>query len=154
MIYKWTDGSFGLPKDPQPVGEALEAIETKHGGITPKLVVRSAKSKRSVLHNIFEWDDPTAANKWREDQAGYLLRHIAIIVDNGDDEPLPVRAFVSITEDDERYYVGIISAMSDAEKRTQILKTAWRELEALRDRYQVFEELAGIFEAMEKAKTT
>lgn len=71
----------------------LKEIEEVHGNVTPQLVVDSSKNKSSILHNYFDWDNETAANKWRLRQASKLLGHIEVKIIK-DNEPKIVRAFL------------------------------------------------------------
>lgn len=54
--------------------DQLQAIRDEHGTLTPALVVDLARDPEHPLHSRFEWDDSRAAEKWRLEQAGQLLR--------------------------------------------------------------------------------
>jgi hypothetical protein len=82
--------------DINKVVSELKEIEEVRGDITPTLIVESAKNKKSVLHKYFEWDDTTAANKFRISQASTLLRHIEVkVIQNG--EPYFVRVYETLS---------------------------------------------------------
>lgn len=54
--------------------------ELNGGRLTPDAVVQDAASKKSPLHDQFEWDDSAAAVKWRLAQARELIRSVRIEV--------------------------------------------------------------------------
>lgn len=72
----------------------LSVIEETRGKITPQLVIESAKNKKSVLHDYFEWDDSKAAQSWRVRQASSLLNNIKVnVVKDGETKQLNVYSF-------------------------------------------------------------
>lgn len=148
MIYEW---KRSLPIKAQQAGERLETLERRHGMITPKLVVDDARPEKSLLHPIFEWNDAEAAERYREHQAGQMLRNlVAVKVIPTQEEQSEVRAFVSITKDDSPGYVSVTTAMSDNNMRQQLLETALSELQAIKKKYSQLEELAQVFAAIDQ----
>lgn len=149
MIYQWKSGAH-FRGDPQKAGEALEGIREKNGGfLTPQSVVVAATAKRSGLHGHFEWDDAKAAVKHRETQARELIRAVVVVLDEAKPEEI-TRAFVNVAVDDDTPYTSIVTAMSDASMRGQVLAQARREFSAWQSRYEHLEELAEVFAAMDK----
>lgn len=51
----------------------LKALEDSTGRLTPDDVVTAAKSKKSPLHDLFEWDDAAAASIQRIAQAREVI---------------------------------------------------------------------------------
>lgn len=148
-VYQWKPKSQ-VAVEAQAAGERLETIRLRNrGSLTPAMVVKDARSEKSPLHPAFEWDDRRAAEKYRLDQASYIIRSIAVVVRNGDsEEPKVTRAFVSVTdEDDERQYTSVSVALTDPVLRAQVLEQATRELAAFEAKYSELEELAPVFEA-------
>ncbi len=139
-----------LPVKAQVLGEVLEKIREANGGeLSAKLVVESATPKKSPLHRCFEWDNKTAADLYREDQARYIIRSIVIVEDEKEGAIGPIRAFVSVVQDDKQFYTSVLYAMSDVELREQVLKKAWKELRSWRERYNEFKELAKVFSVID-----
>ena len=153
MVYRFKDAAHLNPKlDAQAVGDRIaELRESEGAGFTPETVVRDARSKRSPLHLAFTWDDAAAAEQYRLQEAGYLIRNVVTIVtaEHGDHE---VRAFVPVTVRDveERRYIPLFTAMNDEDYRRQILATALGEMLALRRKYQDLEEFSRIFKAIDQ----
>lgn len=153
MIFKFGAGAH-LPgtMDPQAVGERLTRLRTDLGdGFTPGAVVDDARPTDSPMHAAFTWDDTEAARKRREDEARYLIRHVYVVREDDEDKP-PVRAFVSVTEreSDEDRYIPLVTALSDADYRDQLLSDALRYFISGRQRYAEFTELARIFTAIDR----
>ncbi|MBX6387319.1 MAG: hypothetical protein IRZ07_30805 [Microbispora sp.] len=154
MQYAWKPGFRVGGLDAQVVGERLDAIRERDGGIMAEAVVDDARPVDSPLHPAFEWDDSVAAEKYRLDQARYLIR--AVVIQRPDvEEPRPVRAFVVVKESDgNEVYTSTITALSDEELRRQVLERALRELDAWRRRYDDLAELAEVLAAADRALET
>ncbi len=150
QIYKWKVGSR-LKGDPKEIAEVLERIRTKNDGLTPGMVVKEAEKPSSILHNYFDWNNRIAAEKWRLEQAKYIIRSLVILHEgDGDEDDLMVRAFVSINdEEDGKSYTSIAHAMEDEELRKQILAKAKKELQEWAQRYSDLKEFAAVFAAMD-----
>ena len=152
MIYTWKNASF-LKADAQEVGETLEELRKKNKGkLTPPTIVRAAKPKKSPFHNCFEWDDTEAARQHREEQARYLMRHIAVVYEEKTDtkDEKTVRAYVNVREDGERAYQSVFVAMKDPVLKRQILLRALQEMDQFRKRYEELEEFQEVFIAVDK----
>ena len=148
--YRWKRSAH-IGGDAQAVGEKLENLRLTHGGkLTPETVVKAARSKRSILHDSFEWDDSVAAARHRKDQARYLLRSITVVlVQEKGEKEREVRAFVVVGPEKAKHYTSLIVAMSNKTSREQLVAEAWQELEEWRERFQEYEELGAIFQAMD-----
>lgn len=122
----------------------LEAIEARHGIVTPQAVVEFARDKNTALHNRFEWDDSEAAAKYRLEQARQILRVTVKYV--GDVEKRPITAYCSLSSD--RYsgggYRSTIRVLDDAERRAELLEQAKHEARQWAERYKELSELARI----------
>lgn len=150
MVYHWKSGSR-VKIDARKAGRRMEKLRKKNKDhLTTSVVVDDARAKTSPLHDHFEWSDARAADAYRNEQAGYLIRCLMVTgsLSEGSEETI-TRAFVSVVRDDDRSYTSIVHAMSDDELRRQVVETAWRELGVWRDRYQEYKELADIFNAMD-----
>lgn len=145
VIYGWRPGSR-ISIDAQQAGETIARLQKKKNApLEPVDIVEAARGEDSVLHPHFEWDDHTAAEAYREDQARELVRSLTIDISRSNLAEQPVRAFVSVETGGERGYVTTRTAMSSAELRKQVIESAWRELEAWRKRHAELSELAKIF---------
>lgn len=147
-VFKFKPGSK-LKGDPQRVGEELERIRCSTGGLTARAVVDAARPKRHYLHQYFTWDDALAAEKYREDEARHLLRSV-VVQFTGEEKPsAPVRAFVAIGQDDERY-MPMAVVLSQDDLRAKLLAKATEELSWFRQKYRDLTELAKVFDAIDE----
>lgn len=149
MVYQWKPNAR-IPVEPQVAGKHLEALRSKNGELTPRIVVEDARKKSSPFHPVFDWNDKTAAEQWREEQARYIIRSVVVVSSEEGDEPRTVRAFVSVTDEGDRHYTSIAHAMGDAELREQIVKRASKELQEWRKRYDDLKEFSEVYAAMDK----
>jgi hypothetical protein len=146
MVYDWKINN--MPVAAQAVGEHIEQLEKSHGKITPKIVLDSARDENSLLHPCFEWDDAIAAEKYREDQAGRILRNLVVKIESNV-QPATVRAFVNIKTQSTSAFLSIAKVLQDDALRDQMLEDALRDLKAFRDKYATLSELTGVFAAID-----
>ena len=125
----------------------LRAIHDEHGTLTAALVVDVARHPDHPLHSRFEWDDTVAAEKWRLEQAGQLLRVVKMPADPS--RPADLRAFVAVKGKDSHRaeYVPTEDALADEFTRTLVLRDMEREWKALKRRYQHMQEFAAMVAA-------
>lgn len=162
-VFQFRTGSH-ISGDAQIVGERLEAIRARAGNLTPELVLRDARNIRSVLHEHFEWDDTVAAERYRLDQAGHLIRSVQVeymeaeqaqerqisLVASSEPSARVTRAFVAVVRDGGRGYESTERAMADPELRRQVLERAHGELNAIARKYKEVSELADVFAALDR----
>lgn len=141
-----------LKSDPQAAGEYLEQLESQFGRLTPKIVASAvetanAKGQTTPIHEDFTWDNKAAIAKCHVMEAGYLIRAIEVVVESGGEQVTeePVRAFVSVVQNHKHGYVDVVTVLSNAQLRQQMLGRAYQELTAWRNRYDQLEEVAQIF---------
>ena len=162
MIYKPVKGSSITIEQAQKFGERIGMIiEENDGSIIAAQVVDDAKDRTSPLHDFFEWDDKTAAERYRLKQACYLLRSIEVVVKMKDGQENSVRAFHHVTIDDsfekvaeqkkpDRVVVTVKRAMSEAGLRKQIIEGALRQLRAWQRKYKQYQELATVVKVIDE----
>lgn len=139
-VYRWRSGSR-MCGDPQTAGEVCEALE-REGNLTPGALVDASRDEDAPLHGYFEWDDEEAAERWRESQAGHIIRSVEVVAAGSTD---PVRAFVNIDAGDAgRVYVNVEAALSMPDTRDEVLARALADLKAFERRYRQLEELTGV----------
>ena len=150
MDYKWKHTGLGGVKA-QIAGEAVESIIDQHGGVTPEILLQEATKKRSVLHSCFEWDDTVAAQNYRLDQARYILRQIEVVIEREDKEPLRIRAFHCVEDEEQcRRYITITQARSESEMWDQVVSRAMKEIKQWQDTYRGIKEFEVVFAAIAK----
>lgn len=144
MTYQWKT-PYLMPVDAQTAGAELSRICQKNGTLEPSDVVEESRPETAPLHPCFEWNDIIAAEKYREYQAGGIIRNI-VVVEEKPDKPDRIRAFVHV----QSTYQPIQVVLSDEEKRMEMLQNALRELRAFTEKYKSLKSLEPVFEAIEK----
>jgi hypothetical protein len=113
MIYEWKP-RFNKNADPQKVGEEIDSLGKE---ITPKMVIKKAKSKKTELHKCFEWDLERAAEEYHLRQARdvmcFLIRVEEKPADNGGPTKIEVRAFENIIIKSNHVYVSSETIVKD-----------------------------------------
>ena len=147
MVYKWKD-NYRANVKAEVFGGVCEELE-KSGNLTPAALVNVSREETAPLHKCFEWRDEIAAEKYREAQAGSMLRHLEIVTTAKDDDTPAaiVRAHFPVEGEG---YRNISYIMSDDEKRENLLRTAKGELARFRHKYKMLKELAPVFAAIEE----
>jgi hypothetical protein len=156
--YSWKNSSM-MKGDPQQVGERLEELKVKQRGmLLPEDLVKDARGKSSPLHECFTWDDNEAAKACRLLEARKLLRSltVTVIVSRAPASP-PTRAYVCVNTNDDPQdkrgcYVSTEDGIKDPVWRKKIVLRALDELISWRSKYERFEELAPVFEALKAVK--
>ena len=151
MVYQW---KFNMGVPAETAGAELERVEKKHGMVTPELVLEESRGQKAPLHKCFEWNDSVAAEKYRLNQAGQIIKNLVVVLDDYQQSE-PVRAFVNVMPEAPARtgeFINIVSAMKAEETRATILANALRELQEFKRKYKGLEELAGIFAEIGKLK--
>lgn len=134
------------------VVDALEQVRKKNrkGKLLPREVVESAANPESPLHSYFDWNDSSAAAKYRDWQARQLIASVEIVADNRF-ESSPV--YVSLASDRlTSGYRAVKDVLQDDALRQEMLETALGELKAIQWRYERLKELAGVFREVAKVE--
>lgn len=152
----------GLESRNEELRKELSAIAARRGGLTPKTVLDVAKNPNSTLHKYFTWDNTEAARRYREVQAGELIRRVKVTILANDSKPVTVRAFwpVKQIESDGTInrskpgsYIPISDVLENQEATRQLIANAKAELKAFSCKYRTLEktvELQGVFREIDK----
>ena len=134
MNYKWSSASYkGVSAD--KVGRELEGIE-RESELTNVSVLEYAKNnKNSELNKCFDWNDETAGEKWRLQQASNILSSISIVV-NEQEPKETVKAFINIkTTEEKRVFKNVVSVIENDEEYTQLKERAKRDFISYKEKY-------------------
>jgi hypothetical protein len=117
----------------------LELTKRYSGDLTRKQILADAEHPSSPLHDFFEWDDSVAAQKYRLEQAGYLIQSIVVTIKEHGMED--VRAFYNVTSNTEEngkrsVFVSLETVMSNSAVRRQVIAAAYVELIGWKERYK------------------
>lgn len=140
--YRAREGFPITDEDAAVLGPEFERIAYEEG-LSPENIVRRAKNETSPLHNYFEWDDESAAHKWRKQKARTLVRSVEIEAEREQQ----VRGFYHVDivqkegEEARSEYVTLDTALSTEEYMQQILNKALNQLVSWQKTYRQYNEM-------------
>ena len=146
----------GLFKTPAEVaGAVCQQLTKTKDGLTPKTLVDVSRPENAPLHREFEWNNDTAAEKYREEQAKKIIRNVVIVeVEEKQNEKNNIvrivdkpmdRGFVSTGENNHQY-VSLATALSNNTWRDNLLESAKRDMRSFTVKYGRLQELARIID--------
>lgn len=116
----------------QHVTRILELKQTSvTDDITPKMVVDDARNPESPLHDLFDWDDAVAAERWRITQARVVLRRVSLVIVVQD---LEVRTPMFVRNPDapvhEQSYIEVKSLEHDPARARRVITMEFARMES------------------------
>ena len=134
--------------------QELQTIYDVQGSLTPALVVDTAKDPEHPLHTRFDWDDTTAAEKYRLVQAAYIIRSVRVTVQRSDSSTVTVRPWVAresmelskLTDGPPiaGEYIPIVDVIADDVSRTAWFRSLERDWRSLKRRAGNSKEFASL----------
>ncbi len=150
--YKPKEGSRLTVDQARRYGAHLEFLMLHNEApLQARDVVADAKLDASPLHDYFDWNDSSAAESWREEQARYLLRNIQIEVETVSGEKCDVRFAYAVVGKQTHGYVSFPQVQQSEEYRQQVIEMALAELASWRKKYNTYAELFPVVEAIQHA---
>lgn len=146
MVYKWKNYKYSVPAE--VVGKHFQKLEKKEGALTSQNVLESARSEKSPIHSLFEWDDTKAAEQYRLKQAAQLICNLTVEIET-DDKPIECRAYMDISEAKVGSFINVQSAFQSEESRDVVLRRALNELSAFKAKYKNLLELQDVFDVID-----
>lgn len=140
---------FGKEKTELYANELSKLCKDHNGLLHPKDVVESARSKDSILHDYFCWNNTEAGERYRLYQAQTLIQVTVTVLKH---HTKVIRAFVSLTTDrgkNKGGYRTTVDVLNSIEMRNQLLEDALNELNTFKAKYGHLRELAEIFSAID-----
>lgn len=134
------------------IAETVEQIEREQGVCHPAALVEAARPADSPLHPLFEWDDSEAARRYRVEQARRVIRTLRVtVLDKRASGPAFVHVRRVTPEGVQDGYVTTARALLGPD-RPGVLKDALSQLNGLRRRYEALEELADVWNALDRVE--
>lgn len=146
MVYKWKNYKYSVPAE--IVGKHFQKLEKKEGALTSQNVLESARSEKSPIHSLFEWDDTKAAEQYRLKQAAQLICNLTVEIET-DDKPIECRAYMDVSEAKVGSFINVQSAFQSEESRDVVLRRALNELSAFKTKYKNLLELQDVFDVID-----
>lgn len=142
-IIKWSlDGIFKAN-----AGKCYEEIQQIGDEVKPEQVLDKARDETSELHKCFDWDDSTAAEKYRLYQARNVINHLIVVqqeVEEPVKEPVKFRVMLKNDRKPESGYKQTIVMVKDEDEYKKLLEQAYNELRTFKQKYACLVELADI----------
>lgn len=131
-------GTF-VPKD--KVAEELQRISERDGILKPNMVVDEARAEDSPIHDLFDWNDTSAGEKYRLWQARQLIATVRV---EYKDKEVDAYYNVQIETVPQQGYYSLEQVVSSEEIYQDVLRQAIKELTYWHDKYKELKELAGL----------
>ena len=143
IVAAWRSGCH-IAADAQKVADEIAAIGSS---ATTAQILDKARDESTELHKCFDWNDTTAAEKWRMHQARNVV--CSLVIREQAETPKPeVRVFYK-TDNDSGYKPTVL-IMQDKDEYQKLLARALAELSSFKAKYQTLAELEGVFAAIEQ----
>ena len=165
--YAWKRG-YQYKVSADTVGGVLNRIEKQEGKVTRESFLDYSRDENSETHEMFEWDDTVAAEKYRLATAGKIINQLEVTIVYEESEPRELKAQIKYDDEPQEktvsaflnvspktptapaVYYNAHRAMSEEDTRRQVLRNAMFELRAFERKYHDLEEFAELFEVIKK----
>jgi hypothetical protein len=120
--------------------------------VKPEQVLAKAKNEDSELHKCFDWNDTSAAEKYRLFQAKQVINHLIVIkrdVEEPEKEPVQFRVMLKNEKSYDSGYKQTIVMVRDEDEYKKMLEQAYAELKAFKKKYACLSELSDILAMIE-----
>lgn len=133
------------------LNEWLASLEDERGRLTPEEVIEAARDPESPGHVYFDWDDSTAAHKWRLTQARNILSVRVVIQTSNASFKAPRYVHDPSVGPAQQMYVSTRHARTDDELKRDIIYNEMVRIESLLERvmtlsayFNVQDEVQGV----------
>ncbi len=141
--YSWSR-HFGIPA--QTFGEFYYGLKKR----TPEALVDAAKSPKSPVHKLFEWNDRQAAHEHRLVQARVMVNSLQVEIITPNGKPGRVLAFIRAS--DRGSHVATLEASRD--ELTDVMQEFWRDMLRFRRQYKNLEIASTVIAAINEVDRT
>jgi len=124
----------------------------RQGKLQASKVERFARNPKTALHQAFEWDNTRAGYLFRLQQAEGLIRTRYIILPGPNQEPIRVRAYISLpSERGDGIYRPVQDVLSNGELAQELQESLRRELEGLKRQFAAIAKLSPLYQKVVQA---
>ena len=157
VVIDWKKGST-FKVDPRLAYDEIERVNGLFGGFAPDgQLVEASKNPDAVLHSLFDWNDSSAAQKYRLNTEKRIKRSLVAVYRSTQQvpQPQPVRIYHRarvLAPDDktsQRLWVSTFAMLQDPEGRGQLLENARRDLQIFADKYRQLDELSSVLDPID-----
>ena len=131
----------------------LMRIRDVYGELTPEHVVEESRDENAVLHKCFQWDDARAAELYRLEQAGRIIRNVVIPykTSGGEEHTIRLYGYTKTSESPVRVYRPMEEIYKDDVAKNDLLQQAKDDMDTFMAKYVTLDELANVRKAMQTA---
>jgi len=152
--YKNTEIQYKITKKltPEVINELLGIQKKK--GLTAESIINSAREENNPLHNLFEWNDSIAGEKYRLVQARILVNEVKVIIENKEYyafENVSINSPFNINSQD-REYIPVVEILDNETLKQQIIKSALNHLAYWEKQNSNYSELSPIIITAKKVR--
>ena len=104
----------------QPQLAAIKRLENENGQLQPKQIVEAARSVKSPLHDLFDWNLKRAAEHWWLHRARVILQSVTIQVTT-QEFTYKASAYMVDMSVEGQGYRSVVALRSDAENARESL---------------------------------
>lgn len=134
--------------DVQIIGKFIQE-NFPSGQFTAKDFVELSRDKDAPTHKYFDWDDKSAAEKYRLRQAKTMISCVEIISNEKQ-----IRAFHHVQINSKKSaFVATEICQQSRRLWDQVVEQAMREIELWALRYQNYKQLSPIFDSIQNTKS-
>lgn len=142
-IIKWSVKGF-VKADASKCYEEIKEIGDE---VKAEQVLEKARDESTELHKCFDWDDSSAAEKYRLSQARWVVGHLIVVThttDNNNKESVQFRVMLKNDSSKDSGYKQTLVMVRDEDEYKKMLEQAYKELRSFKQKYQCLSELAEI----------
>ena len=149
IVAEWMPGYGSLfhGANAQTVAEEIMSIGES---ATPQQIVDKARNAKSELHKCFTWDNDSAADKWRLQEARSIVTHLIIKRSDENKDELPIRRFYKTDKTHDSGYKPVEFVVANKDEYKALLQQAKADMCAFKAKYNGLRELETVLEAMDE----
>ena len=132
-------------------GLVYAEIQSIGESYTAKDILELARDETTELHKCFDWDDTTAAEKWRLHTARMICCSLKVVVQSEDKPPVSYRIIQHDTQ--EKAYKPVVLTVRNDDEYARLLKQAKAEMKLFKERYKRIVELESVIDEIDRILT-
>lgn len=150
--FSWATGAQ-FPVSAELAANTIDNLQLKLGkdSVSANELLDASRNVDAPLHCCFEWDDSIAAESFRVSQARSIINSIKVTIIKDDEPAPPVRYFLNVKPVAPKIqgaFVNVDNVFANPNYRRQVLKNALAELQNFQRKYSNYQELSGVFDAI------
>ena len=138
-------GALHFKADPK---KCYEEIQTLGEYYTPHDIVDLARNPETELHKCFDWNDETAAEKWRVQTARLICCNLKAVVISEKGKEQEYRLIQS--DSSLPAYKPVTLTVRNDDEYSRLLEKAKAELASFRKRYSMIVELEQVIDEIDR----